>query len=425
VRALGVVLVTSLLAAAAAAAPANHGLAEKRRQAEEQLIRGDADAALALVEEGLAVAPKDKELLLLRGHALVRLGEFAKATQAYKDYLAAGATGRSRREVQGILDSLSLASATFIRVVVKNGPADVRVDSRTGRTACAQVSECKTPVMPGDHLVVVDRGGADRVTKRVAVEPRTIETVELTLPPRGSPLVLHVKPDAATVTIDGAEPPETVPPGPHTVVAKLDGYVTRTEIFRAEAGAPVTVELTLEAVPPSRARVRVADPPPGAILYVDGIERSADAAVEVAPGQHTVEVQVPGAPERFGRTADLTGGSEAIVRLPERRPRVKAWISAGVAVAGVTSGAIFGLRALDEMQSYDNRAPMPGVVQNDATQRATADRGNRDALISDVSFAVGVAALGLSIYWFRTEGEVTGGMEVRPFAGGAEVSGTF
>jgi hypothetical protein len=421
-RALLVVLVT-FLAAAAAAAPPGRGAAEKRRQAEEQLLDGDADAALATVEEGLALAPKDRDLLLLRGHALVRLGEFDKATEAYKAYLASGATGRNRRDVQGILDSLAQASSTFLRVVVKNGPGDVRIDSRTGRVACASATECKKAVMPGDHLVVVDREGKDRVTKRVVVEPRTVQTVELALPVRASPLVIRTRPPGATVKVDELEPPDEIAPGQHTVVATLSGFITRTETFRAEAGVPVTLELTLEPVP--RARVRVADPPPGSILFVDGNERSADATVEVAPGTHTIEVEVPGAKRRFRRTADVAGGMVATVELPASRPRIKAWVSAGVMVAGLATGTIFGLRALDQMKKYDDRKAMPGTVQTDATQRGFSDTGKRDALITDVAFGASVVAMGLSIYWFRTEGRVRGGVEVRPFAGGAQVSGSF
>ncbi len=484
---VGILLFFNVLDVSAALAARSPVAERKHREAEEQLIAGETDAALALVEEGLAAAPRDKDLLLLRGHVLLRRGDYEAAATAYRVYLAAGATGRNKREVGRILESLDQVSTTTLVVRVTNGPAEVRLDTRTGRPMCTASPECKKGVIPGDHLVVVDRPGFVRVTRRVVVEAAATETVEVTLVPRPSPLVVKVTPARATVTVDGAPAGKELAAGEHTLAVTHPGHLRHVQTVRAEGGEPIELEVTLRpgipitVSPPtaaiavdgkaveivdgmlpieSGARQVVASAPgyhpltvelpaaslalllrplgayllvaggtDGATVVVDGEPRGTlplARPLELEPGEHTVEIRRQGRPS-LRRTAVLAANQESTLHLQAARgPRTKAWISAGVMLAGLGAGTYFGTQALAKMEDYDARATDHGVGVADEMQLALEDDGSREALIADISFGVAAVAMVASIYFFRTEGrKAAGRIEVRPVPGGLGVSGSF
>jgi hypothetical protein len=479
---VGIVLVSLWATLVPAFAARSPEAARKRKEAEEQLLAGETDKALALVDEGLTFAPKDKDLLILRGHVLLKRGDYADAAAAYRVYLAAGATARGKRDVSKILDSLDQVASTFVVVVVENGPAEIRLDTRTGKPFCTAAPECRKGVMPGDHLVVIDREGFVRVTRRVVVEAGASEKVAVTLAPRPSPLTVKVTPPGAQVTIDGKAPGAELTAGDHTVVVTADGYLRREEKVQAVAGQPVTVEIALTRgiplrVAPATARlsldgrdVKILDgflayepgdrelvvtapgyhpetvllpterldielKAVGAYFLVSGGARGAEVtvdgkrvgalpmsqSVELEPGDH--EVRVGG----FTKKVSLDAGKEATLQLrAERGPRVKAWISASIMVAALGVGTYFATTALSKQKDYDANADEPGVSASDQMQKDLRDQGKRAALLTDVSFGVAAVAMVAGMYWFRTEGRKSAGrLEVRPLPGGVGVAGSF
>ena len=487
------VLLVGSLAAAQAAGP---GARDKHKQASAALLAGDTDGALVLVDEGLALDPRDKELLLLRGHVLLKMSDYAAALAAYQTYLASGATGGNRRAVERIVANLSNITSTFLRVVVKNGPAQVYVDARSGKPFCVAAPECKKGVVPGDHIIIIERPGFGRATERVSIEPSSTASIEKTLVERPSPLALKVEPADATVTIDGAPLAgrSELAPGQHTLVAARPGYLRHTEAVSAAGGEKIALTVTLRrgvpvALDPPDARVEVdgepadiadgllavpagsgphavvarapghgeatatipARPPAdyklvltliqlgaalvvqgapsGAALVVDGAPRGTvplPAPLELTPGRHTVEVTAPGYLP-FRKSADLPGGRVATVRIDDlRQPSsTRRWVAFGMAGAAVVTGSVFGVLALGKMSDYDDMAPRAGVTRADPALRSLADDGDRFALISDISFGVGLAAVAAGFYFWRTEADGTSGGNIEVGPGSVAVSGRF
>lgn len=277
---------------AAAAAP--RSARETVKVAQAHLLADETDAALALVEEGLATWPKSKELLLLRGHVLLKMSDYGAALDAYNRYLAAGATGGNRREVLRIVDSLRSVTSTFLEVKVTNGPANVFLDTRGGKPFCVAEPTCKRGVVPGDHLLVIDRAGFKRVAERMFIPANQVTTVDRTLAEKPSPLALKVTPADAKIEVDGAPAPKELAPGPHTVVARRDGYVPGTQGVTAAEGKPVDVTLALAP------GVAVDVVPAEAKLFVDGAETAAVGGLLPlpGPGAHEIIARAPGYRER-------------------------------------------------------------------------------------------------------------------------------
>lgn len=469
-----------LVPALAVAAPED--VKQKQRQAQEQLIAGDTDAALKLVDEGLRLAPGDAELLLLRGHVLLKASDYNGALTAYRQYLATGAKGPNRREVVRIVASLEQASTTFLAVNVGTGPADVRVDTRAGKPFCVANPECKRGIVPGDHLVIVDKAGAQRVTRRIDVPAGQTARVDIKLTEKAAPLTLRTTPVDAIVVVDGGAVPAELAPGEHVIDVTRPGYFAERRSVRAVAGQALTVEIDLReamavsvtpagatitvdgkvtqvvdgAVPRGRvvtvtapgyrgetvnvppgapleisllplgAQAQLAGAPRGATFTVDGRKLPLEGASEVGPGSHTLEVNLPGRP-RFRRTVSLSPGDTALVSVEAQRGgRPKAIVSALIAVGGLASGAYFGVKALDEKKQFDARATQSGVGPMEAMQKMLEEDGKRHALYADISFGVSLVAVVCAIYWFRTEGrDVEGRVEVKAGAGTVGVAGSW
>jgi tetratricopeptide (TPR) repeat protein len=79
---------------------------------------GDGEKAIAVIDEGLALAPRDLALLGLKGIVLLKLRDYSGALAAYQAYLDAGATGANRREAQKIVRDLSAVRSTFLDIAL-------------------------------------------------------------------------------------------------------------------------------------------------------------------------------------------------------------------------------------------------------------------------------------------------------------------
>ncbi len=280
------------MAAPAAAAP--RSAREAAKVAQEKLLGDETDAALTVVEEGLALWPKSKELLLLRGHVLLKMTDYGAALDAYMKYLDAGATGGNRREVLRIVESLKSVTSTFLQVTVKNGPANVYIDARGGKPFCVADPTCKRGVVPGDRLVVIDRPGFKRVSEQTFIPANQVTAIEKTLVEKPSTLAVKVTPADAAVEVDGAPAPREVAPGQHTVVARREGFVSARQTVTAAEGKPV--ELAIALAP----GVAVAVTPADAKLFVDGAEAAMVDGLLPLPGRgaHEVIARAPGYRER-------------------------------------------------------------------------------------------------------------------------------
>jgi hypothetical protein len=143
--------------------------------------------------------------------------------------------------------------------------------------------------MAGDHLVEFRRSGYERVLKRISVP--TAEPLRVTLKPLAlAQLVVKSEPSDALVYLNGAQVGRTpctltaVQPGRHDLKIVATNYFPQEREVRLEAGAPVTVSLTLENRQERAYRQRIkADPHDvaayndlGEFLYVQ--ERYEDAA---------------------------------------------------------------------------------------------------------------------------------------------------
>src|SRR5215468_7871087 len=68
----------------------------KYERASQLANSGAAEQALAVIDEGLADAPKDLPLLGLKGTVLLSLHDYVGALATYQAYLDAGARGANR-----------------------------------------------------------------------------------------------------------------------------------------------------------------------------------------------------------------------------------------------------------------------------------------------------------------------------------------
>jgi hypothetical protein len=71
------------------------------------------------------------------------------------------------------------------------------------------------------------------------------------------------------------------------------------------------------------------------------------------------------------------------------------WVATGLAAAGIISGTVFGILALNEHADYEQNPTVPG-----------RDRGETYALVSDISFGVGILAAAVGVVvWLSTPEE--------------------
>lgn len=153
----------------------------------------------------------------------------------------------------------------------------------------------------------------------------------------------------ARVTVDGRAvdgPVVRLDPGDHVAEASADGYVPRRVPFSADAGDRPTIYLDL-------ARKEDARPPAGGPAHV--------------------------------ATAPAPGG--------ESRLDSKVWVSTGIAAAGLLSGIVCGVVALEDSHVYND----PATSNDEAARRKS--RGQTLRLVADVSFGVAILAGGAALYF--------------------------
>jgi tetratricopeptide (TPR) repeat protein len=151
----------------------------------------------------------------------------------------------------------------------------------------------------------------------------------------------------------------------------------------------------LEATP---AHLLLSSEPAGAKITIDGKDtgKVTPADVEVMRGDHAVGLSLDGyTPSDEGVTARIGARHELAVKLQplpppptDLKPTVEAgqpttalWITSIVGAAGLVTGTVLGFMTLAERSDFDAHPT-----------KASADRGERLALFTDVAFGVGAMA---------------------------------
>ncbi|MBA3397183.1 MAG: PEGA domain-containing protein [Deltaproteobacteria bacterium] len=280
----------ALSAAVATAAP-NTDAREKYKAAAQLAADDDYEKALVVVDEGLAAAPKDLQLLGLRGNLLLKLRDYTSALAAYRAYLEAGATGANRREAQKIVDNLQAVTTTFIELELANGPAAIYLDSKTQGLFCTAAPACKKAMLPGEYRVIAERPGFDRWSGRITVEQSKTAKLAITLVEKPSLLTVRATQPGAQITVDGKpySGPLTVAGGTHAVVVTLDGHARATIEAAAHEGKPVELDVTLAPL------VAVKLAPRGAELFLDDKPVALDnGGLPLPAGDHVLVVRAKG-----------------------------------------------------------------------------------------------------------------------------------
>ena len=201
------------------------------------------------------------------------------------------------------------------------------------------------------------------------------------------------------------------------------------------------LEARLASLRQRPARVTVTSVPEGAQITVDGEARPqrTPADIDIAPGRHRVSATLPGyrATEReldtsagvalsVGVALEREGAANAP---PERTPpgaitppppvtgrRVSSavWVATAVAGAAAVAGTVFGIMALSDANDYE-LAPTQELL----------DRGQRNALLSDVGFGAALLSAGVAVVvYFADRGRSEAVAPVAASAARLQLTGT-
>lgn len=183
------------------------------------------------------------------------------------------------------------------------------------------------------YQTFIDSDPGEKYTDRVAAANQRITELKAQLPAKVMVVVGPEGVGALQITVDGTPAGGeelTLPAGEHTVVISAEGYQPVTEVVTVEGGEEKKLEVTLApmAAPPAPEPSTPPPPPP---------------------------------------PQDDDGGHS----------NVPAYVTLGIAGAGVILGTIFGVQALGAKGDFDDDP----TVEN-------ADDAERAALIADMSFGV-------------------------------------
>ena len=205
-----------------------------------------------------------------------------------------------------------------IGVASTPGGAELYIDGTYhGLTPTQSGSFLTQQVLAGQHTVTVQMVGYNPYSTKVDVASGQRKDVTATLQsaqPAGA-IQVTTNPAGATVTLDGLNPrtaPYTysnVAPGPHTLMATLDGYEPLSQSVVVTSGATAQATLTLARVPTSVGSLHVTTSPAGADIYLDGVYRGPTPITigNLAPGNHNVILRLAGYQEYTVTTTVVAG----------------------------------------------------------------------------------------------------------------------
>jgi hypothetical protein len=385
---------------------------------------GEAEKALAAIDEGLALAPNDLPLLFLKGTVLLKQRDYPGALAAYQAYLDAGAKGAPRRTTEKIINDLEAVKTTFLDITLANGPAPIYLDSKTQGVFCTAAPSCNKAVLPGPYRVIADRAGFDRWTGSVTVERGKTTKLAATLVEKPSLLTVRVAQPGARVTVDDAayEAPAKVAAGTHRIVVTLAGHGDARLEAAAHEGKPVELDVALTPL------VAIHVAPPGAQLLLDGKPVVAEAgSIGVPPGSHALVASAAGFREqRIEIPAERAADYQITVELPivEAVKVVKALPApgrftfrrkigiavGGVGVAALAGGVVLGLQSRQLDHDTYALCPSPSTPCGDAREANDLNqRGRSRALQANIAYGVaGGAAIAAAVLWLTGAPESPG-----------------
>lgn len=294
-RTCGWIACVSVLCTGVALAAPKVELQNELKRAKALNDGGDYDQALAVIDQALASAPSDLDLLALRAAVLLDRRDYIAALAAYQAYLKAGPTSGNRRKALKIVNDLDAVRSTFLEITVTNGPAAIYLDSRTQGQFCLAEPSCKAPLLPREYKLIAERSGFERWAEDITVAHGKVTLRTITLVEKPSQLTVRVTPAAARVSLDGAayDAPTTVAAGRHSLAVSLAGHMDQTLEVAAHEGKPVELNVVLTPLVPTRSE------PPGAALFLDGKPIAIrDGTLAIPPGPHVLLARAPGYRDR-------------------------------------------------------------------------------------------------------------------------------
>jgi PEGA domain-containing protein len=287
----------------------------------------------------------------LRADANVKLSRIDDARADYEAALKLEPSSKKRALIERSLRDLATATKTRLAVTSQPPGAIVYLDLK----AAGQrgVTPVVIPTSPGRHRVFVELDGYDPFVAREVDAAEDHETpLAVTLVVKGCDLHVEATPAGATVSVDGAAARPAplqlrVRGGDHLVRLERPGSQPRQKSLTCVVGTPLSVQEALDAVPPGRLVVALANVS-DARLRVDGKHAEA-SGVALAPGDHALRVDAADR-EPWESQVQVVSGQE--LRLaPRLAVRGKGdwksspwlWVGVGIGVAGLAVGLGVGL----------------------------------------------------------------------------------
>lgn len=435
--------------AAPKAAPAakKASAADLYAQAQKAYNAGEYVQARDLARQGLAIAPKDRNLLLLHGTVLIKLFDNTGALAAYQAYVDSGVGGAQKRDALEIIANLKKVETTFLEITVENGPAKIYLDSSAQGLLCDAAPTCKTTVFPRRYTVIAERAGFEPKAgsvRGVVVAPDKTTAFALTLVEKPSPVAVRVAQPEAVITVDGAPytAGQALAAGSHEIVVTLAGHAEERRTVKAALGAPIDLDIALSPIVPARVR------PATATLRIGGKPIALkDGGLAIPAGEQVLVVSAPGHRDREVKVpAQRTPQYEIVVELEVERAapppiadkggtftgrRKLALAAGGVAVLAVGAGALLGVQSGGLDDDAYALCPDPAMPCGDAQEANDLNQRARSrATQANIAFGVaGGAAIAAAILWFTGAPESRSRMAISPHVGpqggGLDVSVRF
>jgi serine/threonine protein kinase len=208
---------------------------------------------------------------------------FAAAGLAAALVLAVGLWQLTRRSAPGA-ETAPPASATI--------PTDTKTSPAPGTSSPPKAKDAPPP--PKTAPVSPKPTDSTPATNLVAVSIRST--------PSGAKIIIDdgkVEPCTTPCNLE-------LPPGRHVLLAQLDKYETANRIFMLPAEAQVNINLRRET-----GTVAVSSNPPGAQIFVDGVEHpeKTPAILTLPTGRHKITVTLPGRGEK-SRDVNVEDGAQ-------------------------------------------------------------------------------------------------------------------
>ena len=449
---------------------------------------GDMEAATTILDEIITSNPQQADALLLRGSIRLDLRDWSGALEAYEQYIAVAPRGAQKRAVEKIVASLAPVRTSMFELTVAAG-ATVYLDSKSLGVFCQAAPTCSKNVLPGQHRLILEQDGYDKLVVAVTFEAGKTVRLSKTLQGKPTRLTLVVQPDGADVQVDGAPasalPKNQLAPGEHVLTVTLAGHASHSQTLTAVAGQPLDVNVQL------RKLVVVKDLPSNATITVDGqavqlingelplpADGKAHAIVVSAPDMQVKKIDASASDRELDArlrkaavTLKLSAGTRSNAKLlidgkaqgpapwrippgehtlevrsstgtairkatfdddtdlritsTPKRSRTKFWIALGATGAFAAVGGVTGYLALQDADRYTAYQKEAGATRTDPSSVAYRSSSENSALVSNLAFAGAGVAVLAATYFWVTLPKQPASLRLEIGPSGGGVSGRF